>query len=180
MKVKTLLITTTLLGLISVLGGCSRWGGVESPTGPSEVTPKVFMDPSTVSKSTNSPFTISVYIENVTDLYFANIYIKYDPDKLSYVDGAEGSFLDQGGASTSFFAEEVESGIVNVAITRLSPKSGASGTGVLCTMTFKGTASNSQTNISFLNEAPYYLGFRDANEEDVKITVGNGTTVNIL
>lgn len=175
-----------VLALVLALAGCSRFGGVDSPIGPSEVRPKVLLDLSgSPQKIINNQFTISVYIENVTNLYYANIYIKYDPAKITFINGSEGSFLNQGGASTFFEAKEVENGIINVATTRSSPKSGASGTDVLCYLTFetKESTGGTGTSIQLLNEAPYDLGFRgideSLNEYDVEATINNGITVYI-
>lgn len=175
MKAKSLIITIALLGLISVLGGCSRWGGVDNPTGPSTVSPKVFMDPSTVTKSLNQEFTISVYIENVTNLFYANIYVAYDPAKVSFIGSEAGDFLKQGGASV-LFEESANNGLAVIGISRQgSGVGGASGTGVLCKITFK-AIDKGATSLVFKAEN---LGFRDAYDKDVEVSVGNGTTVNI-
>ena len=185
MRSKRLLITITLLALLSMLGGCSRWGNVDNPTGPSTVTPKVYMDPASISRSVNQQFTISVYVENVTNLYYANIYIKFDPTKVSYVSSAIGSFLEQGlqQSEIAFNTSIYEGSILNVAPARLNPsKGGVSGSGTLCTVTFKAInlTGGTATNINFLNEGAYDLGFRDPSDNEIEKTVGNGTTVNII
>lgn len=175
MKTKSLIITIALFGLLSILGGCSRWGGVDNPTGPSTVSPKVFMDPSTVTKSLNQEFTISVYIENVTNLFYANIYVVYDPAKVSYIGSEAGDFLKQGGNAV-LFEESDQNGLAVIGVSRQgSGVGGASGTGILCKITFKAIAKGT-TGITFKEEN---LGFRDANDKDVEVNVGNGTTVNI-
>lgn len=184
MKTKTLIITITLLGLISMFGGCSRYGGVDNPTGPSTVSPKVFMDPPTVSVSKGNDFTLNVYIENVSDLYYAAFYVVYDPQKVSYKSSTVGDFLKEGGADVSFqvspYEQSAGSGLVKrgFGITRLdSSKGGASGTGVLCTITFSTLATGS-TNVNFSSDSNDQ-GFRDVNNADIQVTIGNGTTVNI-
>lgn len=184
MKSKSLIITIGLLGLISVLGGCSRYGGVDNPTGPSTVTPKVFMDPSTLSVSKENDFTLRVYIENVTDLYYAAFYVVYDPQKVSFKSGTAGDFLKQNGTPVSdlFVGGEVPAGGSLVkrsfGITRLdNTKGGASGTGILCSITFN-TLSTGATNVNFSSD-PNDQGFRDVNNADIQVTIGNGTTVNI-
>ncbi len=185
MRSKRLLITITLFGLLSVLGGCSRYGGVDNPTGPSTVSPKVFMDPSTLSANKGNNFTLKVYIENATDLYYAAFYVVYDPQKVTYSSGAVGDFLKQNGASVSDLLVggevSVGGGLVkrSFGITRLdSTKGGASGTGVLCTITFNALATGA-TSVNFSSD-PNDQGFRDVNNSDIQITIGNGTTVNIL
>lgn len=176
MKAKLLIITIALLGLISALGGCSRYSGVDNPTGPSTVSPKVFMDPSTVTKSLNQEFTISVYIENVTNLFYANIYVVYDPTKVNYINSEAGDFLKQG-SNAVLFDESDQNGLALIGVSRQgSGVGGASGGGIICKITFKAIAKGT-TGISFKGEN---LGFRDSNDKDVEVTIGNGTTVNII
>lgn len=174
MRIKYLIITLSVLLLI--LGGCSRYGGPDNPTAPSEVTPKVYLDPATLTKTAGQEFTINVYIENATDLFYASVYLEYDPSKLSYITSIEGDFLKQGGASVSFNGSE-QNGIIIMGITRLGSSSGgASGSGVLCSATFSGAIAGAST----LTINKDSSGFMDANNNDVTITVGNGTTANIL
>lgn len=175
MKAKSLLITIYLLGSLSVLGGCSRYEGADNPTGPSTVTPKVFMDPATVTKTLNEEFTVSIYMENVTNLFYANIYVVYDPTKVNYISSEAENFLKQGGVSV-LFEESANNGLAVIGISRQgSGVGGASGTGILCKIKFKAIAKGT-TGISFKGEN---LGFRDANDKDVEVTVGHGTTVHI-
>ena len=182
MTLKTLFIVVTLFAL-STLGGCSRLGGVDNPTGPSTVSPKVFMDPASIPNGDS--FTLKVYIENVTDLYYAAFYVIYDPLRLAYSGGASGDFLKQGGVSVDFkdLGEyPISNGLVkrSVGVSRFdtnTPKTSVSGTGVLCTLTFKALASGT-ANLSFSSD-PNDQGFMNLNNTSIQITVGNGTTVNI-
>ncbi len=173
------LVTVIFFSALVIIGGCSHYSGTDTPVGPSQVTPKVFMDPSAKSATVGSQFTLNVYIENVTNLFYANIYIKYDPAKISYVDSAMGGFLQQG----SFYAfDDPLNGIVNVSPTRQGKSNGGvSGSGVLCTVTFKAVSATagSATKISFLDENGYYLGFRDPNDNEIQRTIGNWTAVTV-
>lgn len=169
-------LITTLSVLLLIFGGCSRYGGSDNSTSPSEVTPKVYLDPATLTKTAEKEFTINVYIENVTDLFYASVYLEYDPSKLSYITSTEGDFLNQGGASTQFSPFD-QNGTLKLGITRLGSSSGgASGSGVLCSATFSGAIAGAST----LTINKDSSGFMDANNNDVTITVGNGTTANIL
>lgn len=170
----------------SILGGCSRLGGVDNPVAPSSVTPKVYMDPASTSVGNGNIFTTSIYIENVTDLYYAAFYVVYDPLKIAYNSGAAGDFLKQGGVNVDFAAAGSEqpagNGLVkrSIGITRLdtnTPKTGVSGTGVLCTLTFKALAAGT-ANLSFSSD-PNDQGFMNLNNASIQITVGSGETVNI-
>lgn len=187
MKTKSLFVIA-LFGLLSMLGGCSRWGGVDNPTGPSTVSPKVFMDPSTLSVSKGNDFTLKVYIENVTNLYYAAFYVVYDPQKVSYSSAAVGDFLKEGGVDLNFqvspYEQSAGGGLVkrSFGISRLDiSKGGTSGTGVLCTITFNAIATGS-TSVNFSSD-PNDQGFMDStlpSGNPIQISVGNGTTVNIL
>lgn len=177
MTIKTLFIVVTLF-VFSTLGGCSRLGGVDNPVAPSGVTPKVYMDPSTKSVINGNSFTVNVYIENVTNLFYASVYLTYDPTKITYTGSSEGSFLKKGGASVTFspYVPPVQNGELIMGITRLGASSGgASGTGILCSATFTAVATGTSTITINQNSS----GFRNVNNSDIQITVGNGTTVNI-
>lgn len=186
MTAKYLITALSIILLIS--SGCSRFGGVDSPIGPSEVKPKVFMDPAAVSPGNGEAFTLNVYIENVTGLYYAAFYVVYDHSKVSYSSSATGNFLKQDGVIVTeppYIGDEQSEGNGLVkrgfGISRFdsnTPKSGVSGTGILCTITFKAIATGT-TSIGF-SEDPNDQGFKDANDSDIVITVGNGTTVNII
>lgn len=185
MMVKYLI--TVLSAILLISSGCSRFGGVESPTAPSEVRPKVFMDPAAVTPGNGETFTLNVYMENVTDLYYAAFYVVYDPNKVSYSSSATENFLKQDGITVNdppyVGNEEPEgNGLVkrSFGVSRFdsnTPKRGVSGTGILCTITFKAIATGT-TSIVF-SEDPNDQGFRDVNDSDIIITVGNGATVNI-
>ena len=172
--IKKLLIVVTIL-VSSTLGGCSRLGGADNPTAPTNVTPKVYMDPASMSVNNGSQFTVNVYVENVTSLFYTNVYISYDPTKISYKSSAEGDFLKQGGASTLFSSSDDQNGTLIVGITRKAPSGGASGTGILCSATFSAVASGT-SNLTINQNSS---GFRNVNNTDIQITVGSGTTVNI-
>lgn len=162
--------------ILSLIAGCGGGGGGGTPTGPSPVTPKVYMDPSTLNTANGNAFTLNVNVENVTNLFFANIYVVYDPTKVSYSNSAAGDFLKQGGA-TVLFDESAQNGLIIIGVSRQgSSAGGASGSGTLCTITFNAIATGS-TSVNF---SPNDLGFRDVSNSDIQITVGNGTTVNIL
>lgn len=181
LKILIALITTVALLLV---GGCSHYSGVDTPVGPSQVTPKVFMDPFAINAINGNSFTVKVYIENVTNLYFASVYLVYDPAKVNYISSTEGNFLNQGGVSTSFMPSTSENALGNglvkrsFGISRLdNAKGGASGTGNLFSITFK-AISPGTTNISFSSDTND-LGFRNVNNSDIQITVGNGTALTI-
>lgn len=171
--IKYLSMVISILLLLS--GGCSRYEGGDSSTSPSAVTPKVYLDPSSVTKTAGQDFTLNVYIENVTDLFYANVYLSYDPSKISYKSGTEGDFLTQGGTGVSFSAS-AQNGVVVIGITRLGSSSGGvSGTGTLCSVTFSAAVAGTSTVTIDQDSSD----FRDANNNSIAITVKNGSTINI-
>lgn len=189
MTIRRLSIIATLFALILTLGACSRYGTVETPTGPSTVTPKVYMDPATVNTLKDNPFTLQIYIENVTNLYYAAFYVVYDPAKVSYMSGTAGDFLKQGNVNVTFMdassSSMPETAIGNGLVKRPfgmvrmdNSKGGVSGSGVLCSITFK-AKSTGTAGISFSTD-PNDQGFMDVNNKTIQITVGSGSNVNIL
>lgn len=182
MTPKSLFIALFILFSVS---GCSRYGGVDSPTGSSSITPKVYMEPASITVTSSGSFTIKVYVENVTDLYYAAFDLVYDTAKVTLPDNnwAQGAFLQQDGASIYFSVggEQPISGTMvkrNIGVSRLSSPVGVSGNGVLCSFTFNAAAAGTAT-IEF-NQDPTSWGFMNVNNSPITITVGNGTTVNIL
>lgn len=175
----------SILALLLTFAGCSRFGGVESPTGPSSITPKVYMEPASQTKLNGTEFTVKVYVENVSGLSYAQFDIVYDTAKVALPENnwAEGSFLKRDGA-TIFLLVGGEQTITGttvkrpVGITRLSINPGVSGTGVLCSFTFNASTTG-DTTIGF-DEDPDSWGFMDVNNSPITITVGNGATVNII
>lgn len=188
MRVKSLLIVVTIFALLLPLGSCSRWGGVDNPTGPSEVRPKVYMDPGTVNINNGLSFPVKVFLENATNLYYAAFDVIYDTAKVSLPENnwAEGPFLKQDGANIQFTVgpEQIITGTLakrNIGVVRLGSLGGVSGSGVLCSFTFKATAAGT-ASIDF-NRDPNTLGFMGIDESrqqyPIEITVDHGTIVNI-
>lgn len=180
---RTLIVSILALSLTFV--GCSRFGGVDSPTGPSSITPKVYMDPAYQTRVKGDEFTAKVYVENVSGLSYAQFDIVYDTSKVALPENnwTEGPFLKKDGITIVLLVggEQAITGTTvkrTVGITRLSSNPGVSGTGVLCSFTFNASATG-DTTIGF-DEDPDSWGFMDVNNNPITITVGNGATVNII
>jgi general secretion pathway protein D len=89
-------------------------------------------------------FTLGFKIEQVKDLFSSALHIQYDPAVVQFVSAAEGSFLNQGGASTLFTYSVLEqSGQIVVGLKQGADGRGASGGGELFSLRFRATASGS-------------------------------------
>src|SRR3989344_2540836 len=110
---------------------------------------EISLDPASVATAVGSPFTVTIRVADVTDLFGVAFDLLFDPAVLKFVSSAEGDFLNRDGASPVFFAEEFDPGDVNVGYTRLPPEIGVTGGGNLMTMTFEALAEGS-SNLAFL------------------------------
>jgi hypothetical protein len=81
--------------------------------------------------------TFSIVVENVPNLSHAPLRLVYNADLLEFVSAEEGAFLSSGGAATQFLASESSTpGLMDIAISRISPPTGVRGSGNLCSVTF--------------------------------------------
>ena len=97
----------------------------------------------------NTTFTINVNIESVVNLGLCHFYVNFDPTKIEATDVAKGGFLEQSGATSTFDGVRNNTdGKVEITATRFS-STGASGSGTLCTITFKVLVAECASNIGF-------------------------------
>ena len=86
----------------------------------------------------NIEFSVDVLIESVVNLGLAHFFVSYNAAKLQVLSVMEGDFLKQGGATATFVPEiQPASNQVEITATRTGTMTGASGTGILCTVKFK-------------------------------------------
>ena len=92
-------------------------------------------------------FTLNLIIENVTDLAGWQADIAFDPAVLSTVSVAEGDFLSKDGGSTFFQEGNANNtgGEITGLIAARTGGGGASGTGVLFSMTFEAKATGTDS-----------------------------------
>ncbi|MFH1284666.1 MAG: lamin tail domain-containing protein [Candidatus Peregrinibacteria bacterium] len=112
-------------------------GGANSNYGGSG--PMVFISPENVSVENGEQFTVSVEVDQATDLYAYGFEINYDPTVLNYASAAESNFLKAGGISTVFNAalEGGNEGTLIVGNARIvNPPQGVDGSGKLVDVTF--------------------------------------------
>ena len=86
--------------------------------------------------------TVDVMASSSTAVLDAPLHLTFDPNVVEFVDGAPGDFLTQGGSSVVFIADgRSRPGEVAIAAGRVAREQGASGSGVLCRVRFRGVAA---------------------------------------
>jgi len=111
-----------------------------------------------VSVKLNEQFSAQVSATGVNNLYNSVFVVTYDPKKLEVQTQSEGPFLKQNGAPTKFqaFADQ-KKGELWVSLSRVDGAEGASGFGVLASVTFraiaKGPVSIGFANTNFTSKA---------------------------
>jgi general secretion pathway protein D len=105
---------------------------VNVPTG----APILKIDPSTVSQTPGSTFTVNVMVSGAKDLYSAPMQISYDPNLLQFVSVSNGDMLSRDGQAVALVHRE-DNGTVQANATRPPGAGGVSGDGVLYSITFK-------------------------------------------
>ncbi len=104
-----------------------------------------------------SSFTVSLIMQATQPVASVPLTISYDTTKLQLTNVAEGTFLKQSGASTSFTSRQVSTG--TWAITdSTAGDAGGSALAVLTTLTFTALGVASPTDIQVLSIAPTGVG----------------------
>ena len=86
--------------------------------------------------------TVDVMASASTSVVDAPLHLMFDPTVIAYVDGAPGDFLAQGGSSVVFLADGLSRpGEVAIAVGRVGREQGASGSGLLCRLRFRGAGA---------------------------------------
>ena len=141
-------MTTTRMGrawlllalLVSLAAGCAD-DGVVAPT--PDVSPplaSVTLVPSKTIYSVGESVATDMLIFNAMNVGSVPFHLTYNPDVLQFVSGAQGTFLNEDGTQTVFFANATIDEVV-VGLSRLGGSSGASGDGVLATFEFLATGA---------------------------------------
>ncbi|OHA78670.1 MAG: hypothetical protein A3B07_00495 [Candidatus Yonathbacteria bacterium RIFCSPLOWO2_01_FULL_43_27] len=98
--------------------------------------------------------TLTIAVNNVTDLFSTAFYIQYDPAVISFVSAQKGTFLEQGGGTTTLLTS-ANNGVLIVGYSRQAVggvSTGVNGSGNIMTLTFN-ALSNGTSNITFLNNS---------------------------
>ncbi len=138
-------ITSTGTGDVAV-------GGAVAATGVAELQ---WQGPT--QAAVGSSFSVSLVMQSTQAVTSVPLTISYDTTKLRLTNVAEGPFLKQAGAATSFTSRQASTGTWSITDTT-SSEVGASASAVLTTLTFTALAPASPTDIQVLNVAPVGVG----------------------
>lgn len=114
----------------------------------------VSVSPASQTIAQGSSVSVTININNVSDMFGAAFDLIYDPAILSFVSASKGSFLEQGGNSTTL-ATSNSNGTLIVGYSRQAVggvSTGVAGSGTLMTLNFSTTASGTSA-LSFQNNA---------------------------
>lgn len=94
--------------------------------------------------------TVGVYAQDLADAYGLSFTLVWNPLLFQYMSAAEGSFLSTGGTATTFLTslENGQQGRLVVGISRLGQVAGATGSGLVCTVTFQAVGTG-ETGLSY-------------------------------
>lgn len=108
----------------------------------------VVIDPPTSEVAVGATTTVNIRIENVEDLYGAEVHLDFDPGLLEVVDadsGTAGVQIQPGTFPSPDFtgqnSVDQAAGKINFAVAQMPPHEPVSGSGVLATVTFQGEAA---------------------------------------
>ena len=86
--------------------------------------------------------TVDVLAASSAAVIDAPLHLTFDPAIVEFVDAAPGDFLTQGGSSVVFLADgRSRPGDVAIAVGRVTREHGASGSGLLCRVRFRGVGA---------------------------------------
>jgi hypothetical protein len=102
----------------------------------------VLVSPSSQSIPIDSTTTVDIRIEDVSNLYGAEVHLSFDPGILEVQGIADGDLLTDGFAVEDW---DNNAGTLYYAYTLLYPADPVEGSGVLCTITFKGIGGGTST-----------------------------------
>ena len=138
-------------------GVANSGGGSGGAPAPAPATPPppavVSFVPQNILAKAGDLVMVQVMITQGTRVGSVPFHVMYDPKILQFMPpGAEGDFLKRDGASTIYSAQASTLNEVFVALARVGVPTGATGSGVLCTLQFTAISSGS-TNLTFAEAA---------------------------
>ncbi len=142
----------------------------------------VVLSPASAEVDVGDTTTVNIRIENVADLYGAEVHLSFDPALLEVEDSDEGMAgvqVQPGSFLTPDFTAQnrvdLEAGTIDFAISQMAPTESVSGSGVLATITFKGKDGGT-SNLDFSSVLLSDQGGEqiDAGSQNGSVTVNNG------
>ena len=117
-----------------------------APAGPPAATPAqiIITTPGTEFRVGGGPYTVPLSINNASRVSTLTLTITYNPAILRVRTATDGTFMRQGGVTASF-TPKIESGRVDLAISRAGDQTGAAGSGLLAALMFDALAAGTST-----------------------------------
>jgi general secretion pathway protein D len=115
------------------------FGVTSSPATADQGAPVLVIKPSDVAVQVGQEMRFDLNASAVKKLYGAIITLTYDPAVVEFKVASEGDFLKKDGQQTSFlFSNNVQTGTVDIYLTRIGDVGGVDGSGTLCSIVFQG------------------------------------------
>jgi len=125
-------------GRVPNLDSANESGIVPAPKPSGEASAALEFDPTAISVAEGTTFTLDVVLSGAQDVYSVPLQIAYDRQALQLVNISNGNFLSQGEQVVALVhREDPSSGAVEITASRPPKSEGASGHGVVTTLTFK-------------------------------------------
>jgi general secretion pathway protein D len=109
----------------------------------------VSLVPSSAIQTVGSTFQVAVNVQGAQDLISVPMQIQFNPNVLQLQNVDAGSFLSKDGKPATVVHRDDGNGMVTIGATRMPQAPGVSGTGSVCTLTFKAVGAGDST-ISFV------------------------------
>lgn len=141
----------------------------------------VYIDPASWTVSASTTFSLNIAASDMNDLYGYQFDLAYDPSKIRVLSIVEAAFLPDAG-TTSFSAGMIDNGAGTVtgAFDSLIGATGATGTGLLATITFEalgvGVSAVTLSNVLLLDSNMTEI---DASISSGSVTVNSASSVPI-
>jgi general secretion pathway protein D len=114
----------------------------------------IITPPTTEFRVGGGPYTVPISVNNASRISTITLTVTYNPAVVRVRSATEGTFMRQGGI-TSSFTPKIDNGRIDLAIARAGDQTGASGTGLLAGLLFEPVAAGTTTiTISAVALAP--------------------------
>ncbi len=109
----------------------------------------VTLTPANSSQTVGSTFQVAVTVQNGQDIFAVPMQIQFNPNVLQLQNVDPGPYLSKDGRPGTVVHRDDGNGMVTIGATRMPKAPGVSGTGSVCTLTFKAVGQGDST-ISFV------------------------------
>lgn len=105
----------------------------------------VALTPSNSAQAIGSTFQVAVNVQNGQDIFAMPMQIQFNPNVLQLQNVDPGAYLSQDGKPATVVHRDDGNGVVTIGATRPPQSAGVSGTGSVCTLTFKAVGAGDST-----------------------------------